>query len=47
MTRKNSHSRPIGIGVQSFSKIIENNCFYVDKTAFIKEWWESYNDVTL
>ena len=33
--------RQTGIGIQDFSKIIENNCFYVDKTAFIREWWES------
>ena len=35
------------IGIQSFEKIIENNCFYVDKTDFIREWWESGDDVTL
>ncbi len=33
--------RQTGIGIQDFSKIIENNCFYVDKAAFIREWWES------
>ena len=37
----------VAIGIQSFEKIIENNCFYVDKTSFIKEWWESGDDVTL
>lgn len=40
-------SRTIGIGIQSFEKIIENCCFYVDKTHFIKEWWENHDDVTL
>ena len=40
-------ARPVGIGIQDFSRIRENNCFYVDKTNFIKEWWESYNDTTL
>ena len=40
-------ARTIGIGIQDFGKIIENNCFYVDKTAFIKEWWENRDDVTL
>lgn len=39
--------RTVGIGIQEFSKIRENDCFYVDKTAFIKEWWESCDDVTL
>ena len=37
----------IGIGLQNFEKIIRNNCFYVDKTDFIREWWESMDDVTL
>lgn len=39
-------SRTIGIGIQSFEKVIENCCFYVDKTHFIKEWWENHDDVT-
>ncbi len=40
-------ARTIGIGIQSFEKIIENNYFYTDKTTFIKEWWENGDDVTL
>lgn len=40
-------ARTVGIGIQDFSKIIENNYFYVDKTDFIKEWWESGDEVTL
>jgi hypothetical protein len=39
--------RTVGIGIQSFEKIRENHCFYVDKTKFIKEWWENKDDVTL
>ena len=39
--------RTIAIGKQDYQKIIENDCFYVDKTHFIKEWWESNDDVTL
>ena len=39
--------RTVGIGIQDFDKIIEGNYFYVDKTLFIKEWWESGDDVTL
>jgi len=39
--------RTTAIGIQNFNDIIENNCFYVDKTAFIKEWWESRDSVTL
>ena len=40
-------ARTIGIGIQNFSKIIENGYFYVDKTGFLKEWWESGDEVTL
>ena len=39
--------RTVATGKQSFEKIISSNCFYVDKTNFIKEWWESEDDVTL
>lgn len=39
--------RTVAIGIQNFNEIIENNCFYVDKTSFIKEWWESRDAVTL
>lgn len=40
-------ARTIGIGIQDFGKIIENNYFYIDKTSFIQEWWESGDEVTL
>ncbi|MCI8664960.1 MAG: AAA family ATPase [Hungatella sp.] len=40
-------ARTVGIGIQSFEKIIVNNYFYIDKTDFIKEWWENGDDVTL
>lgn len=40
-------ARTVAIGIQDFSKIIENNYFYVDKTAFLREWWESGDEVTM
>ena len=40
-------ARTVAIGLQSFEKIRENDYFYIDKTNFIKEWWESGDDVTL
>lgn len=40
-------SKVIGIGHQDFESIIQNNCFYIDKTNFIKEWWENKDAVTL
>jgi hypothetical protein len=42
-----SMARTVAIGIQDFEKMITNNCFYVDKTSFIKEWWESGDEVTL
>ena len=39
--------RTVGIGIQDFEEVIKNNCFYVDKTSFIKEWWENGDSVTL
>ena len=40
-------ARTVGIGIQNFEEMIVNNAFYVDKTYFIKEWWESKDSVTL
>ena len=37
----------VGIGIQDFEKLRSRKCFYVDKTPFIKEWWENADDVTL
>ena len=40
-------ARTVSIGAQDFESLIMNDCFYVDKTLFIKEWWESRDIVTL
>ena len=40
-------AKTVGIGIQSFEEVIEGNYFYIDKTSFIKEWWESGDSVTL
>ena len=40
-------ARTIGIGHQDFGELIRNDYFYIDKTSFIKEWWESGDVVTL
>ena len=37
----------VTIGNQEFEKIIKNDYFYIDKTLFIKKWWESGDIVTL
>ena len=39
--------KKIAIGKQSFEDIRKKDCFYIDKTYFIKDWWESADDVTL
>lgn len=40
-------ARTIGIGRQDFEKLRVNHNFYVDKTDFIRQWWEASDDVTL
>ena len=40
-------ARNVAIGIQEFEKIIKSNSLYIDKTDFIKEWWDSADDVTL
>ena len=40
-------ARTVAIGIQDFENILANNYFYIDKTSFIKEWWESGDSVTL
>lgn len=40
-------ARTVSIGAQDYAGLIENNYFYIDKTSFIKKWWESRDSVTL
>ncbi len=40
-------ARRVAIGVQSFEDIRKNDYFYIDKTSFIEDWWESGDSVTL
>lgn len=37
----------ISIGKQDFASLRENHYFYIDKTDFIRQWWESADDITL
>ena len=39
--------RTVGIGNQDFETIRKEGYFYVDKTNFIREWWQSGDNVTL
>ena len=40
-------ARTVGIGNQDFETIRREGYFYIDKTGFIREWWESGDSVTL
>ncbi len=40
-------ARTVGIGIQDYEKARRENLFLVDKTMFIKEWWENHDEVTL
>ncbi len=40
-------ARTVAIGIQDFEEIITEDRFYVDKTEFIREWWENGDSVTL
>ncbi len=40
-------ARKVAIGQQDFGTVREKGYFYIDKTRFIKEWWESGDSVTL
>ncbi len=47
MGEKVLDTRVVAIGNQDFGDMISNHDFYIDKTYFIKEWWESRDTVTL
>lgn len=40
-------NQTVAIGIQDYQTVVEQNCFYIDKTDFIREWWESKDRVTL
>ncbi len=40
-------ARTVSIGCQDFETIRSNDYLYIDKTQFIKEWWEQGDSVTL
>lgn len=40
-------ARNVAIGIQNFGDLIQKKYFYIDKTSFIKEWWDSGDSVTL
>ncbi len=47
MYRRYAVARTISIGAQDFVDLREKNCFYIDKTGFLTEWWKSMDSVTL
>ncbi len=47
MTRDAAQGSPICLGSQSFETIRRCGGFYVDKTAFVADWWRQDAAVTL
>ncbi len=39
--------KTVAIGIQDFNTLIQNGYFYIDKTDFIREWWDRGDSVTL
>ena len=40
-------AKQVAIGIQNFEKLIKGDFYYIDKTKFIKEWWDGGDEVTL
>lgn len=40
-------ARTVAIGIQDFETVRRKDLFYVDKTGFIRDWWNSGDAVTL
>ena len=40
-------ARIVANGEQDFEVLVKENSFYIDKTDFIREWWENRDSVTL
>ena len=47
MEGSDSMAKTIAIGRQDFERMRTRNVFYIDKTDFIREWWEAEDEVTL
>ena len=39
--------KTVSLGIEDFGRMRASNYFYIDKTAFIREWWENGALVTL
>lgn len=39
--------RTVAIGIQDFGDLMRKGYFYIDKTEFIREWWDRGDSVTL
>ena len=47
MKIKNTSHQTLSLGNTAFASIREANSFYIDKTDFIRQWWESQDVATL
>ena len=41
------HENKAALGYQNFEEVRTQHIFYIDKTDFIREWWECADKVTL
>ena len=39
--------KKVAIGIQNFEELIQKDYYYIDKTDFIREWWDCGDSVTL
>ena len=46
MEKEHTMAGTVAIGIQQFNEIRKKGYFYIDKTAFIREWWEKGDSVT-
>ena len=47
LPKENNYEKKLPIGIEDFKEIIEKDCYYVDKTLFIKELLDNSSKVRL
>ena len=47
MPKENNYEKKLPIGIEDFKEIIEKDCYYVDKTLFIKELLDNSSKVAV
>ena len=47
LPRRGDKMKTVSLGIEDFGRMRASNYFYIDKTAFIREWWEKAALVTV